>query len=93
VVVGLLTLELFLPDAHSLKDKRSLVRPLIQRLRRDWNVSVTEVGHQDAWQRATLAVASVNTSTPQVHHTLDEILRHVEGQHTIHLLDSSTQIL
>lgn len=93
MVVGLLTLELFFPDSHSLKGKRSLVRPIIERLRRNWNVSVAEVEHQDTWQRANLAVASVNTDGAEVQRTLNEVVRQVEAQHSLHLLDYSIQIL
>ena len=93
MVVGLLTLEIHLPDAHSLKGKRSLLRPVLERLRREWNVSATEVEHRDAWQRTTIAVASVNTETAQVHRTLEEAVRSVESVHSLELLDYSIQIL
>ena len=56
MVVGLLTLEIHLPDAHSLKDKRQVVRKLKERLRARFNVAVAELDHQDLWQRATVGV-------------------------------------
>ena len=93
MVVGLLTLEVFFPEAQSLKEKRSLARPLIQRIRRDWNVSAAEVDHQDSWQRATMAVACVNTGESAARQTLDTIVRHVEEQHSLNLLEHSIQIL
>lgn len=93
MVVALLTLELHLPEADSLKAKRSLLRPVLDRLRRDWNVSVAEVEHRDTWQRATVAVASVNTETSQAHRTLEEVVRHVNTRHSLNLLDYSIQIL
>ena len=62
-------------------------------LRRDWNVSVAEVERQDSWQRSTIAVAAVNTSSPEAHRTLNEIARFVEGRHDLQLLDYSIQIL
>jgi len=52
--VGVLTLEIQLPYAHSLKDKRSVVQSLRNRLRARFNVAVAELDHQDVWQRATL---------------------------------------
>ncbi len=93
MVVGLLTLELFFPEADSLKGKRSLARPLLERLRRDWNVSATEVDHLDQWQRATFAVASVNTEPSAARRTLDLIVRHVEQQHSVQLIDHAIEIL
>ena len=52
--VGLLTLEIHLPYAHSLKEKRMVVQRLRDRLRRKFNVAVAELDHQDLWQRAVL---------------------------------------
>ena len=57
--VGVLTLELRLDDAHSLKDKRQIVKSLKDRLRGRFNVSVSEIDYQDLWQRGLVAVATV----------------------------------
>jgi len=60
VTVGLLTFELHLPDAHSLKAKRQTVRRIKDRLRSRFNISIVELEqHQELWQRAGLAVVSI----------------------------------
>jgi hypothetical protein len=61
MVVGLLTLDIHLPYAHSLKDKRQVVRRLKERLRARFNVAVAELDHQDTWQRAQVGVLSLST--------------------------------
>jgi len=58
--IGALTLELRIEDAHSLKDKRHVVRGLKDRLRHKFNVSVAEIGSQDVWQHAVIAVVTVS---------------------------------
>ncbi len=58
--IGVLTLELRLEDAHSLKEKRHVVQSLKDRLRRKFNVAVAEIAHQDVWQRATVAAVTVS---------------------------------
>jgi len=58
--IGLLTLELFIHDAHSLKEKRMVVNSLLDRLRARFNVSAAQIDDHDLWQRATLAVAVVS---------------------------------
>ena len=58
MVVGICRLSLHLPDAHSLKDKRSVVRRLLERLRQR-NVAASEVDAHDLWQRAVLGIAVV----------------------------------
>jgi len=57
VIGGLLELELHVPAASSLKEKRAVVKSLVARLRGDLGVSVAEIDHQDLWQRCTLGVA------------------------------------
>jgi len=56
-VVAAVEVELYIPMSGSLKGKRGVVKPLVERLRRELNVSVAEVGHQDLWQRALLGMA------------------------------------
>jgi uncharacterized protein len=60
MVVGLLTVEMHVPGSQSLKDKRMILRRVKDRLRK-FNVAVSEVDHQDLWQRAALAVVTVST--------------------------------
>ncbi len=57
--VGILRVDLHVPGAHSLKDKRRVIRSLKDRLFARFNVSVAEVGAQDLWQRAELGIALV----------------------------------
>lgn len=64
MVVALLSVELHVPGAHSLKEKRMVVRRVKDRLKK-FNVAVSEVDHQDLWQRAAIAVVTV--STDQAH--------------------------
>ncbi len=68
--VGLLTLEIHLPYAHSLKEKRMVVQRLKDRLRRKFNVAVAELDHQDLWQRAVLGVASISSSEANLRQVL-----------------------
>lgn len=58
--IGVLTLEIHIEHAHSLKDKRSVVKGLKDRLRSRHNVSVAEIDYQDTWQRALVAAVTVS---------------------------------
>ncbi len=60
--IALLTLEIRIEGAHSLKDKRQVVRSVKERLRANFNVAVAELDANDLWQRATLGVVSVSGS-------------------------------
>ncbi len=93
VVVGLLVLELHFPGARSLKDKRQALRSLEQRIRNRFNVSIAEVEHQDLWQRARLAVVSVNTDHGHLESTLDNVAGEAGQARDILLVDSHTEML
>ncbi|HEY0075367.1 MAG TPA: DUF503 domain-containing protein [Abditibacteriaceae bacterium] len=60
VFIVVLTLELFIHDAHSLKDKRMVVNSILDKLRARFNVSAAQIDDHDLWQRATLAVVAVS---------------------------------
>ena len=59
VAIGLCTIELFIADSQSLKDKRQVLLSLKDRLRQKFNLSVAEIEDQDLWQKAVLALACV----------------------------------
>jgi hypothetical protein len=77
VIVGLLTVELHIPGARSLKEKRMVLRGVKDRLKK-FNVAVAEVEHQDLWQRASLAVVTVGDSTEFVDRALASVADEIE---------------
>jgi uncharacterized protein len=93
VVIGLLTLDLHFPGARSLKDKRQVLRGLEQRIRNRFNVSIAEVEHQDLWQRARLAVVSVNTDHAHLEATLSSVAGAAGSTRDALLVDSQTEFL
>ena len=70
-------LELHLPDVHSLKEKRAVLRPILEGARRRFAVAAAEVDHQDLWQRATLGMAAVSGSARHAQEVLDAVERFV----------------
>lgn len=72
--VGLLTLELYIPEAHSLKDKRQIVRSLKDRLRRRFNVAVAELEYQEVWQRSIVGVVTLSNAEQHVEESLQLVL-------------------
>jgi len=76
--VGVATVELRLPGNGSLKGKRAVVRPIIARLRKEFNVSVAEVEAQDVHQRAVIAITCVSSSASYVHGLLTKAVEMVD---------------
>ena len=78
VVIALLTLDIHIPHAHSLKDKRMVVRSLKDRLRAKFNVAVSEVDHQDLWQRSQISVVTVGSDESFLHKVLEQAAEEAE---------------
>ena len=87
-----LRLELELPYAASLKDKRQTVRSIKERLRRR-NVSVVECDHQDLWQRATIEVALAAVSPAAAEQRREELRRILLGYEELSILDWREEFL
>ena len=78
MTVGLLSVELFLPASGSLKDKRKVLSSFQARLRNRHNLAVAEVGNQELWQRASLAVVTVNAHRDPIERMFDDVLAEAE---------------
>ncbi|HJW88804.1 MAG TPA: DUF503 domain-containing protein [Dehalococcoidia bacterium] len=94
MIVGILTVRLRLPENHSLKGKRQVVKSVIQRVRNRFNVSVAEVEDQDLWQLATIGVACVSNSAAHVNEVLCKVQDFIAGSRLdAELLDYEIEIL
>lgn len=79
MVVGLAACECIIYDAHSLKEKRAVLQRIITRLKQKYNISVSEVDHQDVWQRTTIAVAAVSASKVSTERELHNALKMIDS--------------
>jgi uncharacterized protein YlxP (DUF503 family) len=76
MVIGVLSLEFFLPACRSLKDKRRILLSFKERVRGRFNVALAEVDFQDVWQRAVVAVVTLNCDRVVV----DQVLRRIQTE-------------
>lgn len=90
--VGTLSIEIFMPENTSLKDRRRIVKSLTDRIGNRFNAAVAETGGLDIWQRAVITVACVSNSVTEVRRHLDTIQRWCERQHDFVLLRTTVQI-
>jgi uncharacterized protein YlxP (DUF503 family) len=88
VFVGTLSLDVLLGDVHSLKEKRSVVRPVVAELRRRFEVAAAEAGHLDLHRRALLGVAVVAADRAHCVEVLDACERLVAGRPELELLSA-----
>jgi uncharacterized protein YlxP (DUF503 family) len=80
MTVGIARLTLFLPEVHSLKEKRMILRRVKDRAQQKFNLSIAEVGENDLWQRALLGIAVVGHGRRFVESALDEVIRFVRDE-------------
>jgi len=93
IFVGVVRLELHVPDARSLKAKRSHTRGLIQRIRSRHQVLVIEADHQDLYQRATVVICAVSTDTVDLESRLQRVERTVNDTWSGHVLGWDVDIV
>ena len=91
--VGIVRVDLHLPSARSLKDKRAVVRSLKERIRSRVQAAVAEVDHQDLWQRAALGVSVVSGERGQVGELLQSVRNIVESRPDAQVLDWQEQLV
>lgn len=78
MVVGICTIRLDLPASESLKDKRSVLKSVMARVRNQFNVSIAEVGDNDRWQSAVLGVAAVSNDSAYAEGLLGRVVQWIE---------------
>lgn len=91
--VGALELDILLGDVHSLKQKRSAVRPVVAELRRRFEVSAAEAGHLDLHRRALIGVAVAAADADHVRKVLEACERLVAGRPELELLAARHRLL
>jgi len=91
--VGVLTLELVVYEALSLKDKRRVVKSIKERLRNRFNVSAAEIGHLESRQRSTLGLAMVSNDARFIHSSFDRIVEFVRRNGAVSLVDFERELL
>lgn len=93
MVVGLCTVELFIPGSHSLKDKRQVIHGLKDRLRNKFNLSVAEVDGQDLWQKAILGMACVSNESSYVNQVLEQAMNLIKSMPAVEVVRIQLELL
>jgi uncharacterized protein YlxP (DUF503 family) len=92
MVIGTLKIKLRVPDSHSLKEKRRVVKSIKDRLKNKFNISVSEVDALDSHQIAVLGVATVSNDKRFVESVLSQVLNHVSLNHFAQIVDREIEV-
>ena len=94
MIIGACEIELYLPGVSSLKEKRSIIKSLIARLRNQFNVAAAEVDHQDVWQSAAIGIVTVTSTTSHADQMMSTVIRWIEDNYPqVTIVKQSTEII
>ena len=91
--IGSLTVTLYLHAANSLKDKRSVVKSVVETMRRKFNVSVAEIGDLDKWRKATIGIACVANDIKYLNGQMDKIVEALESNPAVEVGEVDLELL
>lgn len=92
MVIAVARITLHIPENHSLKGKRKVVKSLIDKVRHRFPVAIAEVDDHDLWQRAQLGLALVSNDSQILDASLTKIIRFLEDQHVAQIIDSKAEL-
>ncbi len=86
LTVGLCIVELYMPQCHSLKEKRQVLRSLKSKVKNKFDVVIAEVGEQDRWHNAVLGVTTLSNDKSKVNGVLDKVVGQIEGVYDVEII-------
>ncbi len=93
MVIGVCKLDLRIPENHSLKEKRHVLRKLIDRVRSRFNVAISEVGDNDIWQRAQMGFCTVGNDRRHINSSLDKVIYFIEQMNLVEMVHTEIEII
>jgi len=93
MVVGVARIVLLIPEGTSLKGKRKVVKSVVQRVRNRFNVSISEIGDHDLWQKAELGISATGNDSRFINSCMDKIMNHIENMNLAQVIDSEIEII
>ena len=92
MLIGLCKVFLFLPNSHSLKDKRSIMHSYINLLRKKYNISISEIDQKNLWKNSTVGIVSISDDRKVIDRIIAKIILDTENQPEIQLINYEVSI-
>ena len=93
MVVGVSSIEIFLPENHSLKDKRQAVKRIVEKTRTRFNISIMEIEQTNLWQRVKIGFSIVGVKKDHVNQAIDNVYAYIESLYIGKIIDTRTEII
>jgi uncharacterized protein YlxP (DUF503 family) len=85
--------DLRIPGNASLKGKRKVLRKIIDRVKNRYNISISEIGDNDLWQRSQLGLSVVGNDSRHINSSLDKIINFIDGMNVAEIVHSEIEII
>lgn len=92
MIIGSCKIELILPMAGSLKEKRSIIKSMLHKSKNKFNVAAAEVGKNDLWKNAVIGFVTVSNDRVYIDRLMSKIINFVEGFNEVEIIDSTIEI-
>lgn len=93
MVVGVSSIEIFLPDNHSLKDKRQTIKKIVEKTRLKFNISIADISQNNLWQRAIIGFSVVGVKRDHVNSAIENICEYIESLYIGTIINTRTEII
>ena len=93
MVIGVSRVEVFMPENHSLKDRRQATKRIVEKTKGKFNISIAEIESTNLWQRATIGFAVVGSKTDHVHAAIENVHNYIESMYIGKIIDTKMEIM
>jgi uncharacterized protein YlxP (DUF503 family) len=93
MVIGVCQLDFRIPENQSLKGKRHVLRKMIDRVRHQFNVAISEVGDNDLWQRGQIGICTVGNDRRHINSSLDKVIDFIEKMNLVEMVRTEMEII
>ena len=93
MVVGVCRMEMFFPEAQSLKDKRQMTNKIVDKTRAKFNISMVEIADSNLWQRGSIGFAVMGIKKDHVRSVIENVEKYIESLYAGEIIDCRTEII
>lgn len=92
MIIGLLQLDILIPESNNLKEKRSTIKSLKETIRRRFNVSIAETGKLDKWSRSEISITKVSNEAKFIRQEFQKIQKDIESRYPVEIIDKREEV-
>ncbi|HSH36101.1 DUF503 domain-containing protein [Schnuerera sp.] len=93
MIVGTCSIKIMIYESNSLKDKRHIIKSIMGRVQSRFNVSIAEIGLNDSWRTSIIGFACVTNDTSHANQSISKVLKFIDGDNRVEIIDYNIEIL